>query len=166
MFCKKNKHLVFIVTFFVFAIYTVSFANNGYYLDDLIVTYKEQGKRFKTTEKYIYEWDIIKTVVVKNSDWSRCPLSDKFLNKYNNKDSILPNYDVKELVFSKKYKIIIDGQKKDMVSIVLTNGIELPVLTKVKWNENKEVDDILIYIIPEDKMDMPYEELYKMVFDE
>ena len=166
MFFKKNKHLVFIVTFFVFAIYTVSFANNGYYLDDLIVTYKEQGKRFKTTEKYIYEWDIIKTVVVKNSDWSRCPLSDKFLNKYNNKDSILPNYDVKELVFSKKYKIIIDGQKKDMVSIVLTNGIELPVLTKVKWNENKEVDDILIYIIPEDKMDMPYEELYKMVFDE
>ena len=36
---------------------------------------------------------------------------------------------------------------------------------KLKWKDNK-VDDIEYYIIPEDKMNLSYEEMYQLAFND
>lgn len=135
------------------------------FLDDLELIDSEEFHN-SNLQSYNNEWDIFKTVIVKNSSWERCPLSENFLKKYNNNDSIFPGYDVKDLIYSNKYKIFKDNKKISMISILLSDGTELPVLFKFKYDVTNKVDDILTYIVPEDKMNLTYEEMYQLAFND
>ena len=84
----KSKSFVFLTIICIVMYSEVYFTNEGYYLDDVVVKYEDKGKRFKTLEKFKHDNEIFEQVMIKRFDWSRCQLSSKFLDKYNDKDSI------------------------------------------------------------------------------
>ena len=142
-------------------------SQQDYYLDDVRVEFKDQGKRSADTKKYVYDAQIEKTVMIKNNDWDRCPLSKKFLSKYNSKDSIFPQYDIiqGDLIFVDPDKVSV-VEHKDIFKLTLKDKSTLICVFYGIWNDNNEVDDILTYIIPEDKMSLTYEEMYDLAFNE
>lgn len=127
-----------------------------------------RDESMQITQKYKYDEQIFAQVIVKNADWSMCPLSSKFLDKYNNKDSILDEYNFYTVDLVKK----MDKNKYKMIEHkyirILNKGKEDEhiCIFKVIWNNNNEVDDILTYIVPEDKMNLTYEEMYQLAFND
>jgi len=136
------------------------------FLDDIELIESEEFKS-NNAPKYKYMYEISGAVIVKNSDWSRCPLSEKFLEKYNNIDTIFPQYDLisNEVVFLDGNKIT-EIKNKGFEKLIDKNDNQYLCLYKFVWNDNNEVDDILTYIVPEDKMNLSYEEMYELAFNE
>lgn len=169
---KKNRNKRwFLILLIILYLYTPLCYCNEYYLDDVIVTYKEKGKRFKDESKFIYDEDTLRQVAIKNSDWTRCPLSSKFLQKYNNLDSIFPEYEIVDVKFLRddsklENSNIILKANKYIERIIHKDSTENICLFYFVKNDYKEVDDILTYIVPEDKLNLSYEEMYELAFNE
>lgn len=142
-------------------------ANQKKYLDDAYLNNMESTIIDDSLDKYVFDGQIERVVMVKNSNWNRCPLSKRFLEKYNNRDSIFPQYDIVAddsiSMDRSKFKKITH---KDLLKLTDRSGVEIICLFYVIWNDNNEVDDILTYVIPEDKMDLTYEEMYGLAFND
>lgn len=136
------------------------------FLDDIELIDSEESKS-NNAPKYKYMYEIFGAVIIKNSDWSRCPLSEKFLEKYNNIDTIFPQYDLisNEVVFLDGNKIT-EIKNKGFRKLIDKNDNQYLCLYKFIWNDDNEVDDILTYIVPEDKMNLTYEEMYQLAFND
>lgn len=144
--------------------YSFILDKNGF-LDDLKMIYSNEIETDNTKYKYMYE--IFGTVIIKDSSWERCPLSEAFLNKYNSEDSIFPQYDlVSNKVVSLKGNKIKEVENKGFRKLIDKKGNQYLCLYKFIWNDNNEVDDILTYIVPEDKMNLTYEEMYQLAFND
>ena len=142
---------------------------DAYYLDDVVAIKKEEGKQFNRIEKLKYDFEIIEVVSVKNSDWSDCPLSDNFLSLYNSEQSIIKDYNVIRV-----FPIAYDNKKvkgkfkrnKYLLNLLIDDNKKIPCIFYVIRNNKNEVDDILTYVIPEEKMHLNYEEMYGLAFND
>lgn len=142
-----------------------------YYIDDFKIVNKEEKIDVIDNKLYKYNWYMLNQVVIKNADWSECPLSDKFYSKYNNKDSIFVEYNIISLkTLPNDIRMIKSNIKyvenKHLYKIILDDFSEKFCIFKIIWNDNYEVDDILTYIVPEDKMNLSYEEMYQLAFND
>lgn len=93
--------------------------------------------------------------------------SINFLNKYRN-NGILPKENV-DSVNNETITLIDENLRKEnkyfcKIDYLGTLKYEY-ALYKIIWKDNK-VDDIEYYIIPEDKMNLSYEEMYKLAFND
>lgn len=93
--------------------------------------------------------------------------TNKFIDKFQLKDSI---YEIVPFNTSKLEVILINKNiaKTDKLirKLILEDGTEKICIFKVIWTDNYEVDDILTYIVPEDKMNLTYEEMYQLAFND
>ena len=141
------------------------YLDNKNYLDDVELIEQDDIVN-KPVEKLKYSGSIIDYVVVKNSDWSVCPFSEKFLSKYNSNDGLFPNYDFSYLKIENVNNDVVNKKlDKLFVRLYDKNNKYKKCLFNFIWNDKKEVDDILIYMIPEDKLELSNEEQYKLAFN-
>lgn len=91
--------------------------------------------------------------------------TQKFKNKFGTDYKIFQNFKVKKskLIPIDKY---IAKTDKLIRKLILEDSTEKICIFKVIWTDNYEVDDILTYIVPEDKMDLTYEEMYQLAFND
>ena len=93
--------------------------------------------------------------------------SINFLNKYRN-NGILPKENV-DSVNNETITLIDENLRKEnkyFCKIDYLGTLKYDyALYKIIWKDNK-VDDIEYYIIPEDKMDLSYEEMYQLAFND
>ena len=93
--------------------------------------------------------------------------TQNFINKFKVQDNIyeiIPYNIVKTEVIKINKKIA--KTDKLIRKLILEDGIEMICIFKVIWTDNYEVDDVLTYIVPEDKMNLSYEEMYQLAFNE
>ena len=92
-------------------------------------------------------WDIGYEVAKKNGDWSDLPLSDKFREKYNEKDGILGDIEYDKIEYSPNWVYNIDERFEDHVKLfVITQGKRKTAYTYIIFNnEEGLIDDVVIY---------------------
>lgn len=114
-------------------------------------------------ELYIYFASRIKSIDKRNEDM----FTKKFLDNYK-KNGIMPDYNVSSVTDITKQ--CIDESKRlnnkifcKVSSHTIANDIYTIFL--LKWSDDR-IDDIEYYIVPEDKMNLSYEEMYQLAFNE
>ena len=119
---------------------------------------KDLLKRCEIIEKYNYPYrydDVEKTVKIYKNYIYR-----KFKGHVELLEDKIKSKDKQEK--QTKQEII----KTDENKLTLKDKSTLICVFYGIWNDNNEVDDILTYIIPEDKMSLTYEEMYDLAFKE
>ena len=90
-----------------------------------------------------------------------------FLNKYF-ENGIMPNYDVYSIT-NKTQDLINEDNRVDnkLFYQIHFRGSKIDnyAIFYIKWNNDK-IDDIEYYIVPDDKMDLSYEEMYQLAFND
>lgn len=103
----------------------------------------------------------------KFDDINNYSFTQNFINKYKVQDNI---YEIIPYNIAKTEVIKINKKiaKTDKLirKLILEDGTEKICIFKVIWTNNYEVDDVLTYIVPEDKMNLTYEEMYQLAFNE
>lgn len=103
----------------------------------------------------------------KFDDINNYSFTQNFINKYKVQDNI---YEIIPYNIAKTEVIKINKKiaKTDKLirKLILEDGTEKICIFKVIWTNNYEVDDVLTYIVPEDKMNLSYEEMYQLAFNE
>ena len=93
---KENKRFIYIiiVTIILFIVIAKGISSCSYYVVDNLMNEDETKKEVPKLSMYKqYEaGEVLKGIAKKNGDWSTYPLSKKFLEKYNSKDGIFPQY--------------------------------------------------------------------------
>lgn len=136
------------------------------YLDDVELI-DQNEILLNNIEKLKYDSQILEYALVKNSDWSICPFSVKFLSKYSNTVGLLADYDIESIKLVEridKTKVKINEHKLIRKIITKDNNTIIGLFSFL-WNDKNEVDDILVYIIPKNRMDLSYEEMYQLAFN-
>lgn len=131
------------------------------YLDDVELI-DQNEILLNNIEKLKYDSQILEYALVKNSDWNICPFSEKFLSKYSNTVGLLADYDIESIKLVEridKTKVKINEHKLIRKIITKDNNTIIGLFSFL-WNDKNEVDDILVYIIPKNRMDLSYEEMY------
>ena len=91
--------------------------------------------------------------------------TENFIKKFGSDYLIFKDFNIKN---SKLIPISKSVAKTDKLirKLILEDGTEKICIFKVIWTDNYEVDDILTYIVPEDKMNLSYEEMYQLAFND
>lgn len=95
--------------------------------------------------------------------------TNSFLDKYY-ENGIMPDLNVDTIIDRTQELINEDNRIKDkyFYEIRFRSSSKMPdtyAIYKIKWQDDK-VDDIEYYIVPEDKMNLSYEEMYKLAFND
>ena len=96
--------------------------------------------------------EVLKGIVIKNGDWSSYPLSKEFLEKYNSKDGIFPQYSFEEVsghrlneeIYSERYINVAKHQGQNQLGGIFVYTIGNG-LTKLWINSVRDID-IAYYI--------------------
>ena len=92
---------------------------------------------------------------------------EDFLSKYNNTIGLLADYDIENIKLVEKIdKTKVKINKHKLIREIITKDNNTIIgLFNFLWNNKNEVDDILVYIIPKNRMDLSYEEMYQLAFN-
>ena len=93
--------------------------------------------------------------------------SDAFLDKYRN-DGIMDDFDVSN-AYNKTNSLISEEIRKSNKFLYELNyfgGRANDFVVFYVYLKNNKVDDIEYYIVPKDKMNLSYEEMYQLVFND
>ena len=154
-FVKGNKKIIYIIIVTIILFIIVSYLINSCTHSVISgLTNENVSENIKKLSMNVESdtQEVLKGIAIKNGDWSNYPLSKEFLEKYNSKDGIFPQYSfeevsghrLKEETYSKRYEKVLkekDGDKLGGI-FVYTIGNGLSML----WENSVRDIDIAYYI--------------------
>ena len=154
-FVKGNKKIIYIIIITIILFIVMSYLINscthsaisGLMNENISENIKKLSMNVESDAQ-----EVLKGIAIKNGDWSSYPLSKEFLEKYNSKDGIFPQYSFEEVsghklneeVYSTRYENVPKNQEQNKLGGIFhfRIGYGLTML----WENSVRNIDIAYYI--------------------